>query len=901
MLSGGLRSPLALVVAILLTLTAPCRADDVVIYGLPPQSPDWLKTYKVRWPLRVTGDVSKQTAKTIIASLPTGGWLKADASDVVVQTAAGKVVPVVVLSHDPAGETIIQFKRNGNDPWYWAYGRSTTPLPQLKLDPAKPDPELWEGMTLEVREWAGEDLKSWARVRDGLKKSDTVIGNALVAEVIQNTNPARPDVPRKFAASYRGFLTIKKEGVYRFFVNSDDAAFLFIDGFKVCERTGANTFISGTVKLKDLGVNVNLKVGVHPFEVHHVVGDNRSGRGRCTLHWMPPAEKKFAFVPRTEFVQPIHARVADIEGAEGNRAAAFAYGNDDLLSAGGTRLYLVRFEAQGRYKNDRALRWDFGDGTTGTGCSVTHVYFKGGDYLVTLRGDKKTAPFRRRINVWPAPVLTSPLSLGLAVRTLEQMQWKKLDLQRIQQIFAFLLVCDQPNCWPLLAQVTQHLLTQKDYDLQYRAQLYTARIEALAHLGRANAALKLAKKIEPEFAKVASLKIAIQLAAAAVYQYHLKEPATASKLYKAILDDNRRVEHPNLRLAAVRWGDLYAEAGDWARAGKAYRLATTLGGAKFTASATAGAATRGALMRIAEQQLRSGNIHQTRQVLERLELEYPGRRIDGLYCLLRGEADRFGGRYEDALRNYETLIKLPQAAGYRDRALHGIADCYYRKGQFQKALEWYDSLKKSFDKYYQKEKLDAVQKLIKARLERIETARKKGKPASAFFLGLSTGFEPGDVLGEPRAFSLVRAPGMQGPHVAFLDGFPAAYGSFDYNVPLKNLTGEGTYWVEFWYRGTLGSYYNPASYAYVNVWLADDSPVSFTPIASSVAIILEERYGQWRKAGVKLKAPLTQDGNLIFTFRNLRGVLEVDALSIRPVSDRQNDSLLSFNEGAEAP
>src|SRR5262245_44791991 len=129
---GRLRGWLALALAIFLTLAATARADDpVVIYGLPPQSPEWLKGYKVRWPLRVSGDLTKQTAKTIIASLPTGGWLKPDASDVVVQTAGDKVVPVVVLSHDAAGETIIQFKRNGNDPWYWAYGVKAQPLPQL--------------------------------------------------------------------------------------------------------------------------------------------------------------------------------------------------------------------------------------------------------------------------------------------------------------------------------------------------------------------------------------------------------------------------------------------------------------------------------------------------------------------------------------------------------------------------------------------------------------------------------------------------------------------------------------------------------------------------------------------------------------------------------------------------
>jgi tetratricopeptide (TPR) repeat protein len=902
-LPGGLRPPLALAFAGLLLATEAGRAaEPVVVYGLPPQSPAWLDGYRIRWPLRVTGDPAKQTAKTIIASLPTGGWLRPDASDVVVQTAAGQVVPVKVLSHDQAGETIIQFKRHGDDPWYWAYGVSAKPLPQLKINPAHPDPDLWEGLTVEVREWAGDDLSSWARVRAGLNKSDNVIGSALVAEVIQSANPVRPDESRRFAASYRGFLNIKKEGVYRFFVNSDDAAFLFIDGFRVCERVGANQFLTGTVKLKDLGTNVNLKVVVHPFEVHHVVGDNRSDRGRCTLHWMPPGQAKYSYVPHTEFVQAVPARVAALEKAKGAPAAAFAFGNDDLLNTGTVKVYLVRFAAQGEAKGAGKLEWDFGDGTTGAGRSPTHVYFKSGDYLVTLKSAKGLPAFRRRVHVWPAPGETSPLSLGLAVKHLKAMPWQKMDLRRVRQMFAFLVVCEQPERWPLLEKVARFLLTQKGLDLQYRAQLSAALIEALANTGRAAEALKLAEKILPEFARVPSLKIQIQLTAGAVYQYQLKEPAKASKLYQAILDDNRRLEHPTLRQAAVRWGDLYTEAGDYARANRAYRLATTLGGAKFNTTASTDAVTRGALMRIAEQKLRAGSIAQSRQLLERLELEHPGRKLDGLYCFLRGEADRFAGRYEEALRNYEVLLKLPQWAGYRDRALFGIADSYYRMGRLEKALEWLEAIQKTFPSYYTKEKLADFQKLVRDRQARIEAARKEGRLASAFFKGYSTGFEPDEPepFGQPLYFSIVRAPGMQGPHVGFLEAWPNfAADQYRYYRPLKNLTGQGTYWIELWYRVTLGVY-NPLSTPHAHAWIgpATGDPV-FTPTTTAVHFDLRT-FGQWRKIGFKVKAPLAQDGRLLLMFRNIHGLMEIDALSIRPVSDRQNDSLLSFNEGSEA-
>ena len=69
----------------------------------------------------------------------------------------------------------------------------------------------------------GSDLKDWAAVRAGLQKSENVIGNGVVPDILQNTNPARPDEIRKFAASYRGFLKIDKPGVYRFFANADEA------------------------------------------------------------------------------------------------------------------------------------------------------------------------------------------------------------------------------------------------------------------------------------------------------------------------------------------------------------------------------------------------------------------------------------------------------------------------------------------------------------------------------------------------------------------------------------------------------------------------------------------------------------------------------------------------------
>src|SRR5262249_19221827 len=118
------------------------------VHPLPPQTPPWLDGYLVRWPVRVLGDPVGQTGQSVLVSLPTGGWLNAEASDLAVQTGSGKLLPLAVISHDAVGDTIVQFKRNGNDPWYWVYGVNPKAPPLAKVD-AKTDPAFKEGVTLE--------------------------------------------------------------------------------------------------------------------------------------------------------------------------------------------------------------------------------------------------------------------------------------------------------------------------------------------------------------------------------------------------------------------------------------------------------------------------------------------------------------------------------------------------------------------------------------------------------------------------------------------------------------------------------------------------------------------------------------------------------------------------------
>ncbi|HEV3024133.1 MAG TPA: PA14 domain-containing protein, partial [Pirellulales bacterium] len=285
----------------------PTEAPTNVVEPLPEQAPVWLAGYQLRYTLRVVGNVTTSNSTTIMARLPTGRWLRPDAGDLAVQAADGTPLPLVVLSQATTGATLVQFPRHGNDVWYWV--SAVNPA----APPAVAPPPMAEGIVLEVRDWAGGDISSWNSVREGLTKSEPVIGNAFVAEILQTSNPARPATPKNYAVTYRGHLNIKHDGIYRFFVNSEDASFLFIDGFKVCDRPGPNARLTGTIPTRSIGSDLELKAGPHSIEVHHVLSENPATYGGCTLLWAPPEAKVWTIVPREAFVQADFAHVAAIE------------------------------------------------------------------------------------------------------------------------------------------------------------------------------------------------------------------------------------------------------------------------------------------------------------------------------------------------------------------------------------------------------------------------------------------------------------------------------------------------------------------------------------------------------------------------------------------------------------
>ena len=757
------------------------------------------------------------------------------------------------------------------------------------------DPRVFrEGMTVEYRRWAGDKLGEWPVVVTGLQQSQTVTDNAIVSSIYQDKRLFRTNSGGNFAASYRGYLKIDKAGVYSFFANAEDTIFLFINGYRVYSRTGTNEPFSGSVPTFSLGADMQLEEGVHPIEVHHVVGNTLNTTGRARLLWIPPGEESWSFVPRSAFTRSALGVPVALEAADGDPVAFIRYGVDEKLSVDGTQLWLTRFQAISDATNldPERLQWTFDDGTRRTGRSVRHVFFQPGDTIVKLKSHPDIPPFQRRAHVKAEPNPLSAHALKQTVRTIGGMAHDQLAAPRLNEAYHFLRICAQRNRWPVMEQVARELLSREGIDIKHRVLLHGSLMRALAHQGRGSDAVALLEDALAAADGVRTLRARAMLDAANVHRDVLRNLDRADALYERIINENSRLRHPIVREAAIAWGDLYLDAGDLARAGEAYRMGRRLGeiGA---GPARSDPIKRGTLLRVAEQQLQGDDVRQSLRMLQRIERNYPEQKLDGLYRFLRGEADRHAGDYGQAIRNYEVVLHLSEWASYHPHALRGIADSYYRMGEFERAVKWYANLRNRYGQLYRRHKLDQKVNRIRQRLNAMkeQSDRSDGANVGALFASLQNGFESGAASDRTARTRLTM--GFDGPGT-----FMVRRDDGQVSLPtmkLEHLPTQGSLWVEFWVRTRLGDVARGAYQRYTHVSIQNGGG---NQIAQK-KVHLPRTFGAWRKVAFEFEAPRTRNGQVQILVRSGGEMLEIDAVQIDHVSDTMSHNRRRFLDGAD--
>jgi hypothetical protein len=263
--------------------------------------------------------------------------------------------------------------------------------------------------------------------------------------------------------------------------------------------------------------------------------------------------------------------VSQLEAVGDSVAATFEYGIDDsLITGGGATVFLARFEANGDFKDEKSLVWDFGDGTKGTGRSVRHVYFAGGEHTVTLSCGGSLPAYQRKLHVWAAPGSISPFSVGLIIESLRKSDWKKLPGERLDQVIDFLQTCDHPERWAFLGEIAAERLKASDLDPQFRAALYKIQVEAIAHTGKPADLKPVMKLAQTEFGKLATLLVGIEIAEAEALLRQFGDEVEAEKRFQSILEKHRSVSRRSSRSTAASSiktcaGRLSATATCWPR------------------------------------------------------------------------------------------------------------------------------------------------------------------------------------------------------------------------------------------------------------------------------------------------------------------------------------------------
>ncbi len=886
----------------------------VPLFAQASRSPGWVSGYPQRYELEVVGDMEKIPSHSILAQIPVGGRLPDGVNFLPVQVADGRVYAAAVLSNPASGEAMIQFYRNGNDRKYWVYLpvvahkdfraslRGARVIEPLSLDrPGAVLPK--EGLTVEYRDWQGDSMMDWKDVAAGLQNSSLITGNAIVTEIIQHYNPFRPADARNFASSFRGYITMPEDGRYRFFVNSDDASFVFINNRLVHMAPGGSVFRTGRLDIDHptAGAPFEIKKGTYPIEVHQVVGNSSNANPRMIFIRVKPddvtkdGEDKWDYIPFTAYSHAMMATVNRVEQSSGRFAPVFTIGQVDTLETSGVMMYLVHVQAHGDIGDGKELRWDMGDGTVVTGkTSFTHLYLSDGVYEVTLSNGSNVPVYKKTIAPFSFPSNTNPNSLSQAVKNLEERDISKFSSSDLRKIVEFLRLSHQRNRWDLQEKVATALVEDPTTDIVARAMAYSALAEAMGHNGKAREGVDLIEGKLTDFKNQPGLTIQLRLRQASLLYRFLRDLSQASSIYNSIIEDYKYIEDPNVRLAAIHWGDILVDSGDYPQAASVYRKVHELGvRGEGAVAGEVDLVREGAQLRMAELSLKKGDIRATRQILRSIEQRNPEQRMEILSRFLIAETDRLAGRYDEAMRGYEYLLAQRQGIP-QEQILQSLADTAFRKGDYEVALSVAERIKEMNAQYYDKQKMEQFVEFVTERKARVDAGQE-------VFTSLQVDFNPqrleamgGKIEGSKSMWGLglrSRVVGLRGSSHD-KDAAPLS----KVWIPVKNIDPDGVYWVDICYRENYGYGGGAGGMRAVFYDVSDpDRPRNINENNTS----LPRTFGQWYRQGVliRTKGTRSQDGLIEVRVGGGRGIVEIDSVRIERVDPYEEDALQNFIDG----
>ena len=625
--------------------------------------------WNIRWTCRRAVTVSDVPRTGLpgdeigVVTMPTGGLIRRDATDVRVTSAARKLLPDRVLMVGPGDSIRIAFALHARGTKYFVYFGND------KAEKPKDELQIRRGVLLESWGYRGGGISDLRRVQLAFKRAGGLIGRDFVSEVFLGHNPFGPQ--NRLCNRFTGYLVCRTAGEHLFSTSSRDASFLLIDGKVVVANGGPHPPQRRAAKVG----RIQLGKGLHELKVYHV---NTQGDPVVVAAWQAPGAARPWTIPGSAFAPIRRAKPGIIEVYGKTFHADFVpdHAGETFMANRYFQRYVFEALFKGRSAAKAQVRWTFGDGLSATGRRCQHVYLRNGPFKVTLTVKAPGWSLERTNTIYvsrPWSRVTSSRLDPLAdhARIVAGYDFKNADSRDIGPAIALLDRAGQGKAVLNAGDALVKLKTAPAKVLRGALPMYADR---LAKVDPARAVAALLKGTEmtadPAARTVLSVKagrIALESGEAdkamAIFSQSIKK-------YSALTTDQ------SIRDARIGMGDVWRLKGEYAKALEAYKSAGVARGSSYEKQAVR----KGDLARHAEDYIRQGMFNDARDFLDRWEWEFPADKLEGFSTLLRVRLALGQKDYAAAAEQAEGLVRVNFRSNYAAELLM-LASRAYKAGR----------------------------------------------------------------------------------------------------------------------------------------------------------------------------------------------------------------------------
>ncbi|MEK6646666.1 MAG: PKD domain-containing protein [Candidatus Firestonebacteria bacterium] len=638
----------------------------------------WDDKWQYRRKVTFVTPADKDPYNTVVTvEFTTGALARNDGRDIVIVDENDKVVPFRILYYAPLDKTILLFQAANRQSKYEIYFGN----PNIMAE----DWDIWnpqKGLILTTYEAPLKMVKNWEQMNRWMKKPPQKIGVSIAKQIFSPYNPLSPN--ESYVGVYTGYVSCPVSGEYSFALTSDGASFFLID-----DETEPLVQWPGEHKaLPDPKYHgeTYLMAGVHKIEFYHQA---YAFQQKVVLAVKKPGDNKYLPVPEKGFLQPIEAKAEFLEKTGKISTADFTYTREHSLRINDNQIYCFRFWAP-LVEGNKYL-WNFGDGTTGSGNEISHIYLVSGKYQVVLTVEDTTnaiEEYKLMVKVLWDPDEKEIDFDKVLKNDYEQIKNYKLDNLDANSLWMFLIIANKSKDDEQVLNIS-NLILEKSLDVsddkKYFGYLYRAEALKSDKFKNYEKAIKTYEEITLKFSKpewISSAYLGIGKTLLDNMQDYDKAIATFTEMLKK----NNDLKNPIVRAGQILLGDAYLKKGDLQSSKIEYMKVAQKDAMTYEKETIISGdyATR------TEGYIYSNNFADAVTMLDEWESKLPWEKLDGYTFLLRGKVFSKQNKYEDALKYLEQCMKISKNDDYTGEALYLTAEANFSLGKKDIALQYYN-------------------------------------------------------------------------------------------------------------------------------------------------------------------------------------------------------------------